>query len=59
MFAKYIRESAMKLFNSWWVKRVPGIRPTAGYPQDARRFIADIKAAKAMPENPDTLIRRL
>ncbi len=59
MFAKYIRESAMKLFNSWWVKRVPGIRPTAGYPQDAKRFIADIKAAGAMPDNPDTLIRRL
>ncbi len=59
MFAKYIRESAMKLFNTWWAQRIPGIRPTAGYPKDAKRFIAEIKAAGAMPENTDTLIRRL
>ena len=59
MFAKYVRESAMQLFNRWWAEKIPGIKPTAGYPQDAKRFIAEIKAAKAMPENRDMLIRRL
>ena len=59
MIAKYVREIAMRLFNSWWAERVPGIRSTAGYPQDARRFIADLEAAGAMPENRDLLIRRL
>jgi ribonuclease HII len=59
MFAKYLRESAMVLFNRWWAERVPGIRATAGYPQDARRFIKEIEAAGAMPENREMLIRRL
>jgi hypothetical protein len=59
MIAKYVRETAMLLFNAWWADRVPGIRPTAGYPQDARRFIADIDAAGAIPEDRDSLIRRL
>jgi len=59
MFAKYIRESAMGLFNGWWAEKVPGIRATAGYPQDAKRFIREIEDAGAMPENRDLLIRRL
>jgi len=59
MIAKYVRETAMLLFNAWWADRVPGIRPTAGYPQDARRFIADLDAAGVVPEDRDTLIRRL
>ncbi len=59
MFAKYVRESAMRLFNAWWRKKIPGIHPTAGYPRDAKRFISDIKRAHAMPVNPDLLIRRL
>ncbi|MCK5735748.1 MAG: hypothetical protein KAH21_04680 [Spirochaetaceae bacterium] len=59
MFAKYVRESAMQLFNRWWADKIPGIKPTAGYPQDAKRFIAEIETAGAMPENRDMLIRRL
>lgn len=59
MIAKYVRESAMKLFNSWWAEIVPGIRPSAGYPQDAKRFIADLDAAGALPEDRDSLIRRM
>lgn len=59
MAAKYTRELAMILFNRWWADRVPGIRPTAGYPQDARRFIADLEAAGVLPEDRDSLIRRL
>ncbi|MCK5250914.1 MAG: hypothetical protein KAJ98_13165 [Spirochaetaceae bacterium] len=59
MIAKYVRETAMRLFNSWWAEKVSGIRFTAGYPQDARRFLSDIEAAGAMPEDRDLLIRRL
>lgn len=59
MVAKYVRESAMRLFNSWWAEKVPEIRPTAGYPQDAKRFIADLDAAGAIPEDRDSLIRRM
>lgn len=42
MTAKYVREVFMQLFNEYWQGRVPGLRPTAGYPQDARRFIEAI-----------------
>ena len=38
MLAKYLREVCMKQFNVFWAKHVPGIRPTAGYPGDAKRF---------------------
>ena len=42
MFAKYIRELSMELFNRFWTQHVPGLRPTKGYPVDAKRFRADI-----------------
>ncbi len=42
MTAKYHRELAMRAFNEFWVKQVPGLRPTAGYPSDAKRFKAAI-----------------
>lgn len=42
MTAKYMRELAMRAFNDYWCARVPGLRPTAGYPVDARRFRSDI-----------------
>jgi hypothetical protein len=38
MASKYLRELAMQPFNEYWCSRVPGLAPTAGYPQDARRF---------------------
>ena len=43
MTAKYLRELAMRAFNEFWCARVPGLRPTAGYPLDARRFKAEIE----------------
>ena len=45
MVAKYLRELAMKAFNAFWQQRVPGVKPTAGYPVDARRFLTDIDGA--------------
>ncbi len=44
MAAKYLRELAMGAFNAFWTARVPNLAPTAGYPQDARRFRAEIAA---------------
>jgi hypothetical protein len=59
MLAKYAREIGMRLFNAWWKARIPAIKPTAGYPQDASRFISDVAEAGMMPADPDLLIRRL
>jgi hypothetical protein len=38
MTAKYHRELAMRAFNHFWCERVPDLKPTAGYPLDAKRF---------------------
>lgn len=46
MASKYLRELAMKAFNTFWARHVPGLKPTAGYPTDAKRFKADIEATQ-------------
>lgn len=45
--SKYLRELSMKPFNDFWSEKIPGLAPTAGYPEDARRFLADIQPALA------------
>jgi hypothetical protein len=45
MTAKYVRELSMHAFNTFWASRVPGLRPTAGYPTDALRWRHDAAAA--------------
>lgn len=45
MLAKYLREAFMRQFNRYWLRHVPGIAPTAGYPNDAKRFYAEIRGA--------------
>ena len=47
MTSKYLRELAMRAFNAWWCGRVDDLRPTAGYPVDARRFKRAIEARQA------------
>jgi hypothetical protein len=42
MVSKYLRELAMEAFNAFWAEQVPNLAPTAGYPQDAVRFRAEI-----------------
>ena len=42
MLAKYLRELAMRPFNEFWQRHIPGLRPTAGYPEDARRWLKAI-----------------
>lgn len=45
MLCKYLREVCMRQFNRFWAGHVPGIKPTAGYPLDAKRFYAEIQPA--------------
>ena len=42
MTAKYLRELAMHQFNCFWRRQLPGLKPTQGYPVDAKRFRAEI-----------------
>ena len=44
ILAKYLRELILRSFNRYFVARVSDLRPTAGYPEDARRFIAQVQA---------------
>ncbi|MHC4398121.1 MAG: hypothetical protein ACYTG0_00400 [Planctomycetota bacterium] len=46
MASKYLRELAMRAFNAFWCRQVDGLRPTAGYPQDAKRFKEKIAHAQ-------------
>lgn len=42
MVSKYLREVFMRQFNRYWHEHIPGIKPTAGYPADATRFMKEI-----------------
>lgn len=46
MLSKYLREAFMHEFNRFWLARLPALRPTAGYPQDAVRFLAAIEPVR-------------
>jgi ribonuclease HII len=46
MFSKYVRELSMILFNEYWRRHIPDLKPTQGYPVDARRFREDIAAVQ-------------
>jgi ribonuclease HII len=45
ILAKYLRELLLRPFNRYFACRVAQLRPTAGYPEDARRFIDEVEAA--------------
>lgn len=45
--SKYLREVSMSLFNRYWQQHIPGLRPTAGYGTDARRFLRAIRSRAA------------
>ncbi|TWT37055.1 hypothetical protein KOR34_20020 [Posidoniimonas corsicana] len=47
MIAKYLRELSMQALNEYWARHVAGLKPTAGYPVDAKRYRADIEHARA------------
>jgi hypothetical protein len=58
MTSKYLRELAMTAFNAFWQQHVPGLKPTAGYPVDARRFRADIGKCQAKLHISDRVLWR-
>lgn len=43
MVSKYLRELAMRAFNTYWTSQVKDLKPTAGYPGDAKRFKKQIE----------------
>jgi ribonuclease HII len=43
MASKYVREICMMQFNRYWQTKIPGLKGTAGYPVDAKRFLDDIR----------------
>ena len=59
MTAKYLRELAMLAENHFWCQRVDGLRPTAGYPVDARRFMAEIADCQRRLAIPDRIVWRV
>jgi hypothetical protein len=57
--AKYARELCMEAFNAWFRRLQPGLRPTAGYTTDGRRWMRDAAPALARASLPeDVLVRR-
>ncbi|MAE77934.1 MAG: hypothetical protein CMJ85_13815 [Planctomycetes bacterium] len=47
--AKYVRELCIERLNAWFTKRQPGLKPTAGYYSDGRRFLGEIEDSSAIP----------
>ncbi len=43
MVCKYLREVLMGEFNGYWLDKLPGLEPTAGYPGDSSRFYEAIE----------------
>jgi ribonuclease HII len=58
MIAKYLREVLMRQFNTWWQTHVPNLKPTQGYPVDAKRFRHDISTAVTRLGIPDDVLWR-
>lgn len=56
MIAKLVRELAMARFNGYWCARQPALKPTAGYTQDARRWLDDARGLLSS-EQRDALVR--
>ncbi|MEZ5940914.1 MAG: hypothetical protein R3C18_05955 [Planctomycetaceae bacterium] len=38
IISKYVRELSMEAFNRFWKRHLPELKPTKGYPNDAKRF---------------------
>ncbi len=59
LIAKYLRELAMRAMNAFWTARLPGLPPTAGYPQDAERMLQSIADLRESLGIPTDWVRRL
>lgn len=58
MVCKYTREVMMERFNQFWSQNVPDLKPTKGYPVDARRFKNEIADAQEQLEISDEILWR-
>ena len=58
MCSKYVRELFMARFNTYWQRRVDGLAPTRGYPQDAARFVSEIDECRRREGVPDDVLIR-
>jgi len=58
IIAKYVRELAMDQFNLFWGKQCDGVKPTRGYPVDAKRFRMAIEPAMKQLEIDESLLWR-
>ena len=47
MVSKYVREIFMHVWNEFWQDHVDDLKPTKGYPVDAKRFMSEIESARA------------
>jgi hypothetical protein len=47
MAAKWVRELHMRSLNAWFSGLDPGLRPTAGYPVDAGRWLGETRGLRA------------
>ena len=45
IYSKYVRELLMKGLNAYFARRVSGLKPTAGYYTDAKRFLGQVDGA--------------
>lgn len=58
LFAKYTRELFMERWNDFFSRVAPGVRPTAGYYVDAKRFLREASSSLDRAKIPrDILIR--
>lgn len=54
MAAKYTRELSMRRLNAYFADRLPNLRPTAGYVEDGRRYLAEVKPVLAAEQIAET-----
>ncbi len=58
VLAKYARELLVERLNAFFLDRLPGLRPTAGYVTDGRRFLEEVRRRLDPEEVPlDLLVR--
>ena len=58
VYSKYVRELYMRVFNEYWGREIPGIKPTAGYYTDALRWLGEAADAIKQREISQALLVR-
>jgi hypothetical protein len=58
MCCKLMRELFMNQFNAWWLERMSGLKPTAGYYTDGMRFLEETKELREQLKVRDEVLIR-